>query len=70
MFNSPIVHPTIMAKKSSFTKVNGYRNIKKTVRVEDYDLFMRMFEAGVKMDVIQETLFDYRDDRDNTKRSF
>ena len=68
LFNSPIVHPTIMAKKSSFTKVNGYRNIKKTVRVEDYDLFMRMFEAGVKMDVIQETLFDYRDDRDNTKR--
>lgn len=68
LFNSPIVHPSIMAKKSAFTKVNGYRDIKKTVRVEDYDLFMRMFAAGVKMDTVQQILLDYRDDRENTKR--
>lgn len=68
LFNSPIVHPSIMAKKSAFTKVNGYRDVKKTIRVEDYDLFMRMFEAGIKMDVIQEPLLDYRDDRENTIR--
>lgn len=68
LFNSPIVHPSIMAKKRSFEKVNGYRELKRTIRVEDYDLFMRMYASGVKMDVIQEILFDYRDDRDNTKR--
>lgn len=68
LFNSPIVHPSIMAKKSAFLKVGGYKNIKSTIRVEDYDLFMRMFADGVKMDVIQDVLFDYRDDRDNTKR--
>lgn len=68
LFNSPIVHPSIMAKKTAFTSVNGYRDIKKTVRVEDYDIFMRMFASGIKMDVIQETLLDYRDDRENTKR--
>lgn len=68
LFNSPIVHPSIMAKKSAFLKVNGYRDIKKTVRVEDYDLFMRMFYVGIKMDIIQEFLLDYRDDRENAKR--
>ena len=68
LFNSPIVHPSIMAKRECFDIVDGYRNISKTVRVEDYDLFMRMFSKGIKMDVIQEILLDYRDDRDNTKR--
>lgn len=67
LFNSPIVHPAIMAKKEIFEMVNGYRDIKRTIRVEDYDLFMRMFSKGIKMDVIQEYLFNYRDDI-NTKR--
>ena len=68
LFNSPIVHPTVMAKKNAFKEVCGYRDIDKTIRVEDYDLFMRMFAIGIKMDSIQEELLDYRDDRDNTKR--
>jgi len=68
LFNSPIVHPTIMAKKKAFELVGGYRDLRKTIRVEDYDLFMRMFENNVKMDVIQEILFEYRDDRENTIR--
>lgn len=68
LFNSPIVHPSIMAKKSAFDIADGYKDSKETIRVEDYDLFMRMFAKGIKMDVIQEVLFDYRDDRENTKR--
>lgn len=68
LFNSPIVHPAVMAKKKSFEIVDGYRDQKETVRVEDYDLFMRMKEKNVKMYVIQECLFDYRDDRENSIR--
>lgn len=68
LFNSPIVHPAILARKDTFEKVNGYRDIKKTTRVEDYDLFMRMFANGIKMGVVQEYLFNYRDDVANTKR--
>lgn len=68
LFSNPIVHPSVMAKKEAFDIVEGYRDIKKTVRVEDYDMFMRMFEKGIKMDTIQEVLLDYRDDRDNALR--
>lgn len=68
LFNSPIVHPAIMARKEAFEKVNGYRDVKTTIRVEDYDLFLRMQEKQIKMYVIQEILFDYRDDRENSLR--
>ena len=68
LFNSPIVHPSIMAKKEAFKLVDGYNQSKWAVRVEDYDLFMRMKSKGIKMKVIQEILLDYRDDRENSKR--
>ena len=68
LFNSPIVHPAIMARKKAFDIVGGYRNINMTIRVEDYDLFMRMFAKKVNMYVIQENLLYYRADRENTRR--
>ena len=68
LINNPIVHPAVMAKRSAFDIVDGYRDIPKTIRVEDYDIFMRMFAKGIKMDVVQETLLDYRDNRDNALR--
>lgn len=68
LFNNPVVHPAVMCKKKTLFSVGGYRDIKKTVRVEDYDLFMRMFSNGAKIDIIQESLLNYRDDRANTKR--
>lgn len=68
LFNSPIVHPAILAKKECFEVVNGYRDEKVTVRVEDYDMFMRMFYNKIEMRVLQEKLFDYREDDENLKR--
>lgn len=68
LFNSPIVHPSIMARKKAFLLVDGYRDIKKTVRVEDYDMFMRMKANGINMNVIQKKLLNYRDDLSNTIR--
>lgn len=66
--NNPIVHPAVMFRKSEISKVNGYRDIKKTLRNEDYDLFMRMYASGTKMYTIQEKLFDFREDKDSYKR--
>ena len=66
--NNPIVHPAVMFRKSEIKKVNGYRNIKMTIRNEDYDLFMRMFANGTKMYTVQEKLFNFRQDQNTYKR--
>ena len=62
LFNSPIVHPAVLARKKCFDIVGGYSEESVCVRVEDYDIFMRMFEKGIRMYVIQKFLFFYRDD--------
>lgn len=62
LYRVAVAHPTIMARKEAYEIVDGYRDIKQTVRVEDYDCFMRMFAKGIKMYNFQEPLFDYRED--------
>lgn len=68
LFNNPIVHPAMMAKKKVFDVAGMYKDTKITTRVEDYELVMRMCSKGVKIGVVQDTLLNYRDDRANTKR--
>lgn len=68
LFNSPIIHPAILARKSAFDIVNNYRNIKMTYRMEDYDLFMRMFSKGIRMYTIQEKLYRFRENKESQKR--
>lgn len=68
LYNNPIIHPAVMVRKSAYEKVGGYRNIKMTVRVEDYDLFMRMYNKKINMVTVQEFLFFYREDKDAIKR--
>ena len=62
LYRVPIAHPTIMARKESYDIVGGYRDTNRTMRVEDYDCFMRMFANGVKMYNFQTPLFNYRED--------
>lgn len=68
LYNSPIVHSSIMARREAFDLVNGYRDLKKTLRVEDYDLFMRMFAKGIKMYNFNEPLIEYREDKESIKK--
>lgn len=68
LFNSPMIHPAVFGEKSAFTNIGGYNDNKYTVRVEDYDLFMRMYLNKVKMRVVPDILFAYRDDKANTIR--
>ena len=68
LYNNPIVHPAVMVRRSAYDKVGGYRDIKMTYRVEDYDLFMRMYCNNIKMITIQDFLFNYREDKNSIKR--
>ena len=63
LFTSPIPHPTILTHKWCYDKVNGYKEKWYTDRNEDYDIFMRMFSENIKMFVMQEKLYDYREDK-------
>ncbi len=60
----PFIHPTVMMRKDELLKVGGYRQSKETRRAEDYDLFVRMYAAGMKGYNLQESLYFYREDRD------
>lgn len=68
LYRVAVPHPTIMARKEAYDKVNGYRDLPKTLRVEDYDCFMRMFARGVNMYNFQEALLDYREDAESAKK--
>ena len=63
LFTSPVPHPTILTYKWCYDKVNGYKEKWYTERNEDYDIFMRMFSNGIKIYVIQENLYSYREDK-------
>lgn len=62
---SPFNHPTVMYKKSSVQRVGGY---KVYGRKEDLDLFVRMVNAGVVAENLEESLLFYRTSADNYKR--
>lgn len=68
LWNSPIIHPSIMVRKKCFDLVKGYTDEEYTVRNEDYDLFMKMFANNVKMYTFQDVLFDFREDENSIKR--
>lgn len=68
LYRVAVPHPTICAKREAYDIVNGYRDLKKTYRVEDYDCFMRMFARGIKMYNFQEPLLDYREDSLGAKK--
>lgn len=54
--SSPIIHPSVMFKKSTMDKIGGYLNYK---RCEDYATWIEFFVNGYKMEVIPEKLIRY-----------
>ena len=56
--NNPVIHPSVMIRREIYDLVNGYRDILRTVRVEDYDLFFRIFAKGAKIYTIQNKLLN------------
>ncbi len=59
---SPFINPTVMFRKEVLESVSAYRVSKDTVRVEDYDLYMRLYAKGHKGYNLQEKVLYYYQD--------
>lgn len=67
-FGSPFCHAPVMVRKKVYDAVGGYTVDKRLLRVEDYNLFMKMYALGYKGYNIQEPLYSMRDGRDAISR--
>ncbi len=65
---SMFCHAGCMIRKKVLDSVGGYDETEKYRRVEDYDLWVRLYKAGYKGYNLQEALYSMRDDRNATKR--
>jgi glycosyltransferase EpsE len=59
LWGSCFEHPATIFRANKLKEVNGYRFAKETRRAEDYDLFMRMYAAGMKGFNIEKSLLKY-----------
>ena len=58
-----IAHAPCMGWKKAFDDVGGYSEAEDRLRVEDMDLWLRMFAKGYRMCSLTECLYKMRDDR-------
>lgn len=70
LFTSPFIHPTIMARKEFYLNYQ-YTVSRKTLRAEDYELFMRAYAKGDVGENITQPLYNFREDKDcYTRRKY
>lgn len=68
---SPFCHASILIRKNAYERVGGYRDLKKTKGVEDYDLWLRLYAVGLYGCIIRQPLYSMYDGRDaNHRRTF
>ena len=68
---SPFVHPTVMYRAEILRECGGYLDSEETRRCEDYEIFMRLQQRGLKGYNIQKELFFYRENQESFhRRSF
>ncbi|MEH7180551.1 glycosyltransferase family 2 protein [Neobacillus vireti] len=65
---TPFCHAPCMVRREAYDAVNGYSVDKKLLRVEDYDLWFKMYSKGYRGYNIQEVLYKMRDDNSAIKR--
>lgn len=63
---SPLIHPSVMFRKNSLDKTNGYNENFRTS--QDYELWFRAASKGLKFHNLPEYLLKYRMDNDYYKR--
>lgn len=68
LFSLPFVHASLMFRKEALEKVHGYETAKKIIRVEDYDLLLRLYGEGMRGYNINEVLYYIRRDNNQYKR--
>jgi len=62
LFTMPYVHASIMFRREALLAVGGYRDAADTVRVEDYDLLLRLYAAGCRGANLPDELYSVRED--------
>lgn len=65
---TPFCHAPCMVKREAYEAVGGYSVSKKLLRVEDYELWVKMYALGYRGYNLPEVLYRMRDDRNATKR--
>ncbi len=65
---SPYIHPTVMIRKDILMENDGYCVSDDTLRCEDYELFMRLYQKGYQGYNIQKFLFVYKESEDSFKK--
>jgi glycosyltransferase EpsE len=68
LFGAPFCHAASMFTKEAFIAVNGYTISNYLLRVEDYDLWTKMYAKGYIGANIDEALYKMRDDRNAYSR--
>ena len=63
LHGSPICHAPSMMRTEALKGVGGYAVNNRLLRVEDYNLWFRMYAAGYKAYILEEPLYKMRDDR-------
>ncbi len=60
---TPFCHAPCMVRREAYEAVGGYSVSDRLLRVEDYHLWLKMYQAGYKGKNIHEVLYFMRDDR-------
>lgn len=63
LYGTPFCHAPCMARRTAVCSVGGYTDDPKYLRVEDYDLWVKLYAAGYRGMNLQEPLYQMRDDR-------
>ena len=66
--DSPICHAPVMMWKRCLDSVGGYSEKTSTIRVEDVDLWIRLYEYGYRYHNLNKPLYKMRNDRNAFRR--
>lgn len=65
---NPICHATTLIRMSAMHEVNGYTEDKRMLRVEDVNLWIKLYEKGYKAVNLKEPLYFMRNDQNALNR--
>lgn len=68
LYGTPFCHAPCMVRKDVMDRVGGYTESKWLLRVEDYHLWVKIYNFGYKGMNLNEPLYQMRDDRNAYNR--
>ena len=68
IIGTPFCHAPCMVRREAYEKVGYYSVDPKLLRVEDYHLWFKMYAVGYKGYMLEEPIYEMRDDRNAVAR--